>query len=106
MTSNWKDLVGFVDALRRDGDGVEISEKVSPRFEISAILQGLGEIGGPAALFSNVVGFPGQVIIGNVLAHRRRLAKAIGAHESNLIESYIRQKKGVCGACVGKSCSG
>ena len=53
----------------------------------------LGEMDGPAALFSNVVGFPGQVTVGNVLAHRRRLAKAIGAQESNLTESYLRQKR-------------
>jgi 2,5-furandicarboxylate decarboxylase 1 len=79
MTNNWEDLVGFVDSLRLDGDVVEISEKVNPRFEISAILKALGEMDGPAALFSNVVGFPGQVTVGNVLAHRRRLAKAIGA---------------------------
>ena len=65
---SWKpfdDLNGFLDALREEKDLIEIDEKVSPRFEIGAILWELGERGGPAALFNKVTGFPEKVIVGN-----------------------------------------
>ncbi len=91
----WKgysDLNAFLDALKDDNDLIEIREKVSPRYEIGAILKELGEREGPAALFNNVAGFPGKVIIGNILGHRRRLAKALGVNKDDLTNAYLRRK--------------
>ena len=88
----YNDLNCFVDALKEDNDLVEISEEVSPRYEIGAILKELGEREGPAALFSRVAGFPGKVIVGNVLGHRRRIAKALGVNTDDVRNAYVRRK--------------
>ena len=89
----YKDLNCFMDALKEDEDLIEIREEVSPRHEIGAILKELGDREGPAALFNNVAGFPGKVIIGNVLGHRRRLAKALGVQKDDLRNTYLKRKK-------------
>jgi 2,5-furandicarboxylate decarboxylase 1 len=91
--TGYGDLDGFLDALKEDDDLVEIEEAVSPRFEIGAILRELGERDGPAALFRRIAGFPEKVIVGNVLGHRRRLARALGVPETELTETYLQRKK-------------
>ena len=80
----YDDLNDFVDSFRQDNDLIEISDEVSPRLEIGAILEALGEKEGPAVLFKKVAGFPEKVIVGNVMGHRRRLAKALGVLEAEL----------------------
>jgi 2,5-furandicarboxylate decarboxylase 1 len=92
---NWvcyDDLKDLVGSLREDNDLVEIAEEVSPRYEVGAILGALGEEGGPAALFTNVAGFPGKPIAGNILGHRRRLAKAFGVKDSELSDAFLERK--------------
>ncbi len=86
------DLNGFLDFLRRADDLVEIAEEVNPRFEIGAILRGLGERDGPAAVFTKVTGFPGKVVAGNVMGHRRRLARAFGVQEEELTHTYLERR--------------
>ena len=87
-----EDLQGFLDALREANDLVEIEEEVSPRFEIGAILQKLGEAGGPAALFKRIAGYPGKRVVGNLLGHPRRLAKALGVQEPDLVATFLERK--------------
>lgn len=91
--AGYDDLNGFLDGLKEDNDLVEIDEEVSPRFEVGAILRELGERDGPAALFKNVAGFPDKAIVGNVLGHRRRVAKALGVPEGELTDTYLERKK-------------
>ncbi len=87
------DLNKFLDSLKQDDDLVEIHEEINPRFEVGAVLKTLGEKDGPAALFSNVAGFPGRRIAGNVVGHRRRLAKAFGVKEDELVRCYLERKR-------------
>ncbi len=88
----YDDLNGFLDSLRQEDDLLEIKEEVSPRFEMGALLRALGEREGPAALFTNVAGFPGKVIAGNVMGHRRRLSKTLGVSVGDLTEAYLERK--------------
>ena len=84
---------GFLDVLRESDDLMEISEPVAPRFEIGAVLGMLGEQAGPAALFTNVAGYPGVRVVGNVLGRRRRLAQALGVGEGELSRVYLERRK-------------
>ncbi len=88
----YDDLNGFLDSLRGMDDLVEIREELSPRFEMGALLRALGEREGPAALFTNVAGFPGSVVAGNVMGHRRRIAKAFEVKEDQLARAYFVRK--------------
>ena len=89
----YEDLQDFVDSLKATGDLIEIHESVDPRFEIGACLKTMGEKDGPAALFCHIVGFPGKKIVGNVMGHRRRLAKAFGVPEDGLVDHYLQRKR-------------
>lgn len=95
MGTDWtvNSLNDFIDSLKQEGDLLEVSEEVSPRFEIAAILGELGEREGPAALFHHVAGFPGSSVAGNILGTRRRLAKAFGVEEGELREAYLSRKQ-------------
>jgi 2,5-furandicarboxylate decarboxylase 1 len=88
----YDDLNSFLAALRETGDLIEIPEEVDPKFEIGAILGLLGERDGPAALFSQVTGFSGKTIAGNIVGHRRRIALALGVQEDELAATYLERK--------------
>ena len=88
----YEDLNQFIEALRETRDLIEIRETLNPRFEVSAVLGALGEEGGPAALFSNIAGFPGKVVAGNLLGHRRRIAMALGVPEKDVTPTYLLRK--------------
>jgi len=87
------DLNDFVDGLREEGDLLEINEEISPRFEVSAIMKAIDANGTPAVLFPRVAGYPGKAIVGNILGHRRRLAKVMGVAERDVIDAFIKRKK-------------
>jgi 2,5-furandicarboxylate decarboxylase 1 len=86
------DLNSFLEVLRQEKDLVEISEQMSPRFEIGAFLRELGEGPGHAALFKDVEGFPGCLIAGNLLGHRRRIALAFGVEKEEVASTYLTRK--------------
>ncbi len=88
----YDDLNRFLSDLRDNGDLIEIAEETNPRFEMGALLRLLGEREGPAALFRNVRGFPGQNVAGNLLGHRRRIAQALGVREEEIAETYVARK--------------
>ncbi|MEW5725919.1 MAG: UbiD family decarboxylase, partial [Thermodesulfobacteriota bacterium] len=90
---DYEDLAAFLEALREDGDMLEIDEEVDPRFEIGAVLRELGEREGPAAMFTKVAGRAGKVVVGNVLGHRRRAARALGVSVADLTETYLARQK-------------
>jgi len=89
---SYGDLNSFLDVLKKSNDLIEIRKEVSPRFEIGAILDELSEKGGPAALFTNIAGFAGKTTVGNVMGHRRRLAKVLGVEETKLIDAFMERK--------------
>ena len=89
----YEDLFGFVESLKGASELIEIHEAVDPRFEVAAVLGALGEQGGPAALFTNVIGFPEKMIVGNIFGNRTRVAKALGVSEKELTQTYIERKQ-------------
>jgi len=91
--SCFEDLNEFVDSLAHGNDLTYISDEISPRFEIGGLLKLLGEREGPAALFTNVAGFPGKVVAGNLLGHRRRLAQAFGVPAVDLAQAYLERRE-------------
>lgn len=74
---SFRDLPDFLDALRKDGDLLTVTERVSPVLEISEIADRMVKRGGPALLFENVEGSEFPVAI-NVFASRRRMMMALG----------------------------
>jgi 4-hydroxy-3-polyprenylbenzoate decarboxylase len=86
------DVNSFLDSLKDSNELIEIEDQVSARFEISALLRELGDQTGPAALFTHVEGFPGHVVAGNLMGHRRRVARALGVQEDQLAATYLERK--------------
>ena len=92
MRNEWngyEDLGAFLKYLKDKDDLITIDHEVDPRLEIGQVLKVLGDLQGPAALFTNVRRFPGRRIVGNVLGHRRRVAEALGTDEANLTSAFI-----------------
>lgn len=86
----YRDLRGFLEALGDDLRGV--AEPMSPRFEIAAALR-QARPDAPALLFHHIVGHPGWRVAGNLIAHRRRLARAFDAAPEVLAETYLERKQ-------------
>ena len=75
-------LAAFEDA----GELRRISEPVSPRYELSAMLA--ASDGGPALLFESVDGVR-LPVVGNVLATRERIAAALGTSVAGIQERML-----------------
>src|SRR5688500_6459244 len=71
------DLRAYLDQLRRDGDLVTISVPVDARLEVAEIHRRVIAAGGPALLFTNVIG-AGFPLVTNLFGTRRRDEKAFG----------------------------
>ncbi|MGA8327173.1 MAG: menaquinone biosynthesis decarboxylase, partial [Candidatus Cybelea sp.] len=71
-------LAEFVDALRRRGELHVVEASVDPHLEISEITDRVVKAGGPALLFTNVLGseFP---VLTNQFGTHRRMATALDA---------------------------
>lgn len=82
------DLRGFLDHLA--GDLIRIQEPLDPRFEIPAVLSELQSCA-RAVLFENVVGRPGQRIVGNLLGSRALAAAALGTAQDQLVATYVQR---------------
>jgi 4-hydroxybenzoate decarboxylase subunit C len=82
------DLRTFLDRLRRDNDLVEISAPVDPRLEAAEIHRRVIAAGGPALLFSNVIGadFP---LVTNLFGTPRRAELAFGERPLRLIKRVV-----------------
>jgi len=90
--SCFDDIDSFLDFLRETNDLMEITDQLSTKFEIGALLRQLGEKEGPAALFTNIKGFPGHTITGNLMGHLRRVAVTFGVQEDKLVTTYMERK--------------
>lgn len=87
------DLRSFLELLTEKGELLQLGDEVRSQFEITAVLKEvLGEQGGQAILFENVVGYPGKKVTGNLLGSRRKLALALGCEESELRDVYLQKR--------------
>jgi UbiD family decarboxylase len=82
------DLRTFLDRLRRDGDLVEIAAPVDARLEAAEIHRRVIAAGGPALLFTNIVGadFP---LVTNLFGTPRRAELAFGERPLRLIKRIV-----------------
>ena len=80
-----REFVHYLDGL---GELKRVSAPVDPRFEVAAVLEGLGNGDSPAILFEQVKGHA-MPLVGNLLGTRKRLALALGVEEGDLIESLL-----------------
>lgn len=71
-----QDLREFLDQLKDDGDLVEITHPISTQLEITEISQRVLNQGGPALLFTHVVGHEMPVLT-NLYGTQARIAKAL-----------------------------
>ncbi len=92
----YDDLRDWIKALEKHGELKRIREEVSPELEITEITdraskmrEGKSGPGGPALLFENVKGFPGQTVLMNQFGSERRMALALGVNNVNEIAERI-----------------
>ena len=79
-------LRSFLKAMEKRGEVVHVKDKVSPVFEISAIMRHIP--GSPVIFFDKVEGYDVRVV-GNVCATRKRLCLALETEPENLYKKII-----------------
>ena len=79
-------LRSFLEVMEKSGEVVHVKDKVSPVFEISAIMKHVP--GSPIVFFDNVEGYDVKVV-GNVCATRRRLCSALETEPENIYKKII-----------------
>jgi len=84
------DLRAFLAVL--GDDLLRAAEPFDPRFEMAAFLHEV-QASGRAVLFENVAGYPGARVVGNLLASRRLMARALDTAEDRLAETYLSRKQ-------------
>jgi 4-hydroxy-3-polyprenylbenzoate decarboxylase len=60
----YADMRGFLAVLEEAGELTRVARPVSTRFEIAAGIRKMGDTGGPALLFENVIGHDMPVVGG------------------------------------------
>ena len=103
-TLPYDDLREWIRHLDKNGELKRIGTEVSPDLEITEITDRVSKIGapgkdsaaksnyapgGPALLFENVKGFPGQKILINQFGSERRMAMALGVNHLDEIADRI-----------------
>jgi 2,5-furandicarboxylate decarboxylase 1 len=88
----YDNLKDFMAALSREGDLIEIEDEVNCHLEIAAILEALGQRNGPAAVFKRVKNHSGTMVAGNIMGHRRRVAKVMGVSVAEMGRSYLARR--------------
>ncbi|MDR3793122.1 MAG: UbiD family decarboxylase [Terracidiphilus sp.] len=101
----YDDLRDWIKTLEKQGELKRIREEVSPELEITEITDRVSKIGargkaqekaegkyapgGPALLFENVKGHPGQKVLINQFGSERRMALALGVDNLEQIAERI-----------------
>ncbi len=102
----YDDLRDWIKALEKHGELKRVTQEVSPELEITEITDRVSKIGahgkvkssvaagkyspgGPALLFENVKGHPGQQVLINQFGSERRMALALGVENVNEIAGRI-----------------
>ena len=82
--SSFRNLRQFMEALRRDGDLVEVNAEVDADQEVAEVHRRVIAAGGPALLFTRVrcSDFP---LVTNLFGTRRRAEMAFGSHAPRMI---------------------
>ncbi len=93
----YDDLRDWIKTLEKHGELRRIREEVSPELEITEITDrvskargGKDSPGGPALLFENVKGHPGQKVFINQFGSERRMALALGVERLDEIAERIK----------------
>jgi 2,5-furandicarboxylate decarboxylase 1 len=86
----YPDLRGFLADL--GNDLLKVSQPFTPKHEMAALLREM-PANGPAVLFENVIGHPGARVVGNLVASRRRVAKALDTSEAELNATYLQRTR-------------
>src|SRR3712207_2076167 len=85
---SFPDLRAFIDALRRDHDIVTVDAPVDPNLEIAEIHRRVIAAGGPALLFTKVVGSDFRLVT-NLFGTPRRAEQAFGERPLRLIRRLV-----------------
>jgi 4-hydroxy-3-polyprenylbenzoate decarboxylase len=92
----YEDLRDWIKTLEKHGELKRIGEEVSPELEITEITDRVSKMrsgkhgpGGPALLFENVKGHPGQKVLMNQFGSERRMALALGVDRLDEIAERI-----------------
>jgi len=99
----YDDLRDWIKTLEKHGELKRIREEVSPELEITEITDRVSKIGakgdpkkghyapgGPALLFENIKGHPGQKVLINQFGSERRMALALGVDRVEEIAERIQ----------------
>jgi len=73
-------------------DLLTVSAELDPRHEIAALLAA-SQHDGRVVLCDNIKGYPGARVVGNLMASRRVLARALGTTDSGLAATYMACKE-------------
>ncbi|MGA3262946.1 MAG: UbiD family decarboxylase [Terracidiphilus sp.] len=87
----YDDLRDWIKTLEKAGELRRIGEEVSPELEITEIIDRVSKSGGPALLFENVKGYPGQKVFINQFGSQRRMALALGVERLDEIAERIKE---------------
>jgi len=79
----------FISILERNNLLVHVRKKVSPKFELAAVLKKIVSTG-KAALFEKVEGYSSRVV-GGIVANRKMLSLALSVDEKDLLKEYVRR---------------
>ena len=95
---SYPDLRAFLADL--GGDLLVVKQAFDPMHEMAAMLRAMPG-NGPAVLFENVSGHPGARVVGNLVASRRRVARALDTTEAALATTYLqRTRQGIDRQCL------
>ncbi|MCX8171716.1 MAG: UbiD family decarboxylase [Candidatus Bathyarchaeota archaeon] len=83
---SFREFLKYMEDLK---EVIHIEEKVSPIFEISAIMKNLPSANPPIIFFNNVEGYGDASIVGNVCATRKRICASLGITEDRLYSEII-----------------
>lgn len=81
-------LNDFLEFLRRDGELIEIRDRVDPSLEAAEIADRMVKCGGPAIMFKNIAGCPYPLVM-NLFGAKRRMLAALGAQSYEEIAGRI-----------------
>jgi len=76
----------FLKQMEAEGEVLHIKEKLSPKFEIAAIMKAMDK--GPILIFEKVKG-KSTKIVANVCATRERICKALNVERENLYSKLV-----------------
>jgi 2,5-furandicarboxylate decarboxylase 1 len=87
---SYLDLRAFLADL--GSDLLKVGQPFDPKHEMAALLREM-PANGPAVLFENVTGHPGARVVGNLVASRKRVAKALDTTEDELNATYLQRTR-------------